>query len=99
MTPQEEVDAIRLSPEDTVATVLRAVAAGERIAVQCGGTTETLTASEAIPLCHKISMTAMAQGAKVRKYGEVIGIATAAIAAGGHVHVHNMASGRGRPKA
>jgi hypothetical protein len=32
----------------------------------------------------------------VRKYGECIGVATADIAAGSHVHVHNMESRRGR---
>ncbi len=30
----------------------------------------------------------------MRKYGEVIGIATAAIEPGAHVHVHNLVSAR-----
>ena len=35
-------------------------------------------------------------GAPVRKYGECIGVATADIAPGSHVHVHNMESRRAR---
>lgn len=93
---REEVDAIRLSPVDTVATVLRAVAKGGRIRVQCGDATEMLDAHEAVPLCHKISVAAMRPGDPVRKYGEVIGNATVSIPMGVHVHVHNMASGKAK---
>jgi len=32
-------------------------------------------------------------GAPVRRYGQVIGFATADIAAGDHVHAHNLAFG------
>ncbi len=96
MTPDETVDAIRLTPADTVATVLRTIAAGERVRVQCGESIETVTACQPIPLCHKISVVALQPGDQVRKYGEVIGVATAAIAVGSHVHVHNMASRRGK---
>jgi hypothetical protein len=33
----------------------------------------------------------------VRKYGQTIGAASADIAAGSHVHVHNLVSLRARP--
>ena len=42
-----DVDAIRLSPADNVATVLRAVAAGERLRVRCG--TEVIEVRRASP--------------------------------------------------
>jgi altronate dehydratase len=51
---------------------------------------------ENIPLGHKFARHALAKGAPVRKYGECIGVATADIVAGSHVHVHNMESRRGR---
>ena len=35
----------------------------------------------------------MAEGGPVRRYGQVIGLATTAIAAGDHVHTHNLAFG------
>jgi hypothetical protein len=49
-----------------------------------------------IALGHKVARHAIAAGAPIRKYGAVIGEATAAIAAGEHVHVHNLRSLRAR---
>ena len=89
-------DAIRLSSEDNVATVLRAVRAGERLNVHHGATHETVVAHEAIPLCHKISVRNIASGAAILKYGELIGTAITAITSGAHVHIHNLQSQRGR---
>jgi len=91
-----DADAIRLSPADNVATVLRAVTAGQSICVQCGDRAEMLTATESVPFCHKISLAAIAPGELVWKYGEVIGVATGEIRPGVHVHVHNLASRRGK---
>jgi altronate dehydratase small subunit len=89
-------DAIQLSSEDNVATVLRAVNAGETLSIRTGTTQESLLAREAIPLCHKVSLRSIAPGAAILKYGETIGAATTAIAAGTHVHIHNLQSQRGR---
>ena len=93
------VDAIRLSPADNVATVLRPVASGETLRVRCGGEVASVTAGEAIPLCHKISLAAIPAGSPVTKYGQKIGEAFAAVGEGCHVHVHNMRSTRGRAPA
>jgi altronate dehydratase len=93
------VDAIRLTPHDTVATVLRPVIAGEHVRVRCGTEVVPTLATEAVPLCHKLSLVAHLPGEPVRKYGEVIGEATMPIAPGAHVHVHNMRSRRGRGPA
>jgi altronate dehydratase len=89
-------DAMVLTASDNVATVLRAVAAGERIAVRVGAASAALLALEAVPLCHKISLAALKAGDAVVKYGDVIGAATRDIPAGAHVHIHNMASLRAR---
>jgi altronate hydrolase len=43
-----------------------------------------------IPAGHKLALHAIPQGAAVRKYGQIIGFATADIPAGAHVHVHNV---------
>ncbi len=45
-----------------------------------------------IPLGHKIARRAIAAGEPVLKYGAPIGIATHDIAAGEHVHTHNVIS-------
>lgn len=93
------IDAIRLSPLDNVATVLRPVAPGELIRVRCAEDVAPVLAREAIPLCHKISLAAIPPGAPVTKYGQKIGEAFADVGEGCHVHVHNMRSARARAPA
>jgi altronate hydrolase len=82
--------AIQLDPRDDVATALVPLAAGSRVAV---GAAE-VTLSNEIPRGHKFALRAIAAGEPVLKYGHPIGRATAAIAPGQHVHVHNLASAR-----
>ena len=94
--PAPDIDALRLTKEDNVATVLRAVTAGEKLGIRRGGDVTTIAARSDIPICHKIALEAIAPGQPVIKYGEVIGIATDAIAPGRHVHIHNMRSNRAR---
>jgi altronate hydrolase len=53
----------------------------------------TLTVREAIRAGHKLARRAVAAGAPVRRYGQVIGFAEGAIAAGDFVHVHNLRIG------
>ena len=55
-----------------------------------------LIARDAIPSGHKIALVAIGISEPVIKYGSPIGLATAPIAPGDHVHVHNLASTRGR---
>jgi altronate hydrolase/galactarate dehydratase len=42
---------------------------------------------------HKIAVAAIAPGANVIRYGQIIGVATQAIAPGQHVHSHNLGMG------
>ena len=88
-------DAVVLDPEDDVAMALADLVPGT-IRVRLGEAIETVTLTEPIPLGHKLARRAIAAGALVRKYGAPIGEATAAIAAGAHVHVHNVRSRRAR---
>jgi len=81
-----------LKPEDDVAVALRDLPQGPA-ALPDGGTLHLL---QAIPLGHKVARRAMAPGHHIRKYGAAIGEATEAIAAGAHVHVHNLRSLRAR---
>jgi altronate dehydratase len=81
-----------ISDRDNVATALEALEPGRR--VELGRV--SLTVSEAVPPGHKISLRPIAAGAAVIKYGSAIGTASVDIPAGAHVHVHNVASSRGR---
>lgn len=50
-----------------------------------------LTASRDIPAAHKIAVKSVRSGAPVRRYGQIIGFATADIMPGDYVHTHNLA--------
>jgi altronate dehydratase len=89
-------DALAIHPDDNVAVALRDLVAGESIRVRRRGAIETALAREPIPLGHKLALAPLAAGAAIRKYGECIGVATAEIATGAHVHVHNMTSVRAK---
>ena len=84
--------ALVISDRDNVATALEALEPG-RVLELSGA---SITVTEAIPPGHKVALVAIAVGEPVIKYGSSIGTAVAAIAPGTHVHVHNVASGRGR---
>lgn len=96
MLPASGIDAIRLDPRDQVATALRRIPAGTTATVQTPDGTLSVDAAADIPLCHKIALEPIPAGTHIRKYGEVIGEATADIPAGAVVHVHNLRSLRGR---
>jgi altronate dehydratase len=90
VAPKTRPSAIVLDPADNVAVALRALVEGEEIVVEGA----TLRATAAIPTGHKLARRAIAEGDPVLKYNETIGIASAPIAAGEHVHVHNVRSAR-----
>ena len=79
--------AIVLNLEDDVAIVKAALSAGA-VLEDAGG---RLTVRAAIPPGHKVARRAVPEGGAVRRYGQVIGFATAAIEPGEHVHTHNLA--------
>jgi altronate dehydratase len=84
--------AVVISAKDNVATALESLAAGEQ--VRAGS--EIVTTVDSIPRGHKVALRAIPAGEVVIKYGSPIGTASCEIAAGAHVHTHNVASGRGR---
>ena len=78
---------IRLHPSDNVIIALADLPAGSTLPPLAGPLTD------AIPRGHKIAATAIAAGQNVLRYGQIIGVATRAIAAGGHIHTHNLGMG------
>jgi altronate hydrolase len=77
--------AIRLHVSDNVVVAAGRVPRGTRLLP------ENVVALEDIPAGHKVATRPLAAGELVLKYGQVIGCATGAIAAGAHVHLHNLA--------
>ncbi len=88
--------ALQVSAGDNVATLLVGAGQGDRVLVRGVGEGAELQASSPIPFGHKIALVDLAEGESVVKYGQCIGCATTRIAAGEHVHVHNLVGVRGR---
>ncbi|HEX2593194.1 MAG TPA: UxaA family hydrolase, partial [Rhizomicrobium sp.] len=80
-----EAESVRLHPSDNVVVAPARIPKGARLA------RENVTAIDSIPMGHKIAARRIAAGEIVRKYGQVIGVASTDIPAGTHVHVHNLA--------
>lgn len=79
---------IRLAAPDNVLIIATSLSAGDSVTIDG----ETVTLETALSLGHKLAARAIAEGETVLKYNFPIGVATEAIPAGGHVHVHNMRS-------
>ncbi len=88
--------AILIDKKDNVATALRELEEGKAIEVGIEDHTLNIVLSQNIPFGHKFSLKDIKQGEAVIKYGETIGLATKQIRQGGHVHVHNVESQKGR---
>jgi len=78
-----------IDPDDDVAIALTPIRAGDGIALG----DRLLTAATDVPKGHKLALRHIAAGRPVRKYGWPIGLATADIPAGAHVHTHNLSTG------
>ena len=73
---------LRVHENDSVAVALGGLAAGTSAL--------GITLLQDVPQGHKVALQAHRHGARVIKYGQPIGIASADIAAGEHVHSHNL---------
>jgi altronate hydrolase len=78
---------IRLNPADNVVVARADLLPGTEIPG------EGVRVHTHVPVGHKIATAPVAAGEAVRKYGQILGFASEAIAAGDHVHTHNMAMG------
>ena len=88
--------ALLLDDRDTAAVALVPLKAGTEVEIRRGGGVVKVVTDGFIPFGHKVAIAAMAAGAPVVKYGEVIGFATTEIRPGQHVHVHNVRSDRAK---
>jgi altronate hydrolase len=80
--------AILIAPEDNVAVVLRDFREGETVSVG----NRSILCRSAVPSGHKVALEPIAAGGSIVKCAVPVGISRRAIAAGEHVHIHNVAS-------
>ena len=83
-TPRTADPIIRIHPADDVVIARRQLLGGTVLS------SEHVTVSGLIPPGHKVAVRAIAAGQPVRRYNQIIGNATQAIAPGQHVHTHNL---------
>lgn len=80
---------LRVNAGDSVAVALQDLAAGYAVAIDGR---EVILCND-VPKGHKIALTDIKPGDEVIKLGFSIGRASQDIAAGEHVHVHNLVTG------
>jgi altronate hydrolase len=78
--------ALLLRSDDDVAVTTQDLLAGTRVLT---ATTEIVVLG-GVPRGHKLAVRDVPAGSAVHKYGQSIGLATVDIAAGEHVHLHNL---------
>jgi arabinonate dehydratase len=81
--------AIHLRPNDNIAVAAKSIPPGTE--VQIDG--RAVTVPGAVKMGHKFAVRPIKEGEAVLKYGQIIGFAARDIAAGEHVHVHNVKLG------
>jgi len=79
---------LRLDPSDPVAIAREDLHGGTELPLG----DRRLVVCDEIPRGHKVALSDLAERETVSKYGQPIGITTRPIAAGEHVHDHNLAS-------
>lgn len=88
MTDSPPHSLLLLSAQDNVLVALCPLEPGEALASDG----HEIFVRDPLTFGHKAARGAIAKGQQILKYGVPIGRATRDIAAGEHVHVHNMAS-------
>jgi altronate dehydratase small subunit len=83
--------AILVNPKDNVAVAVEPVRKGDEILVQTEPPFRLIAATD-VTVYHKFALRDLSKGESIIKYGEEIGVATADISKGAHVHVHNVTS-------
>ena len=81
------VDIMRLHPSDNVGVALAELRSGAELRKVPGPLRERIARG------HKVALADIPPGSPVLRYGQIIGNASASIAAGSHVHTHNLAMG------
>ena len=91
-----KIDAIVIQEVDNVATALRDIQANEKVRLGLGEQIKEFLVRDPIDYGHKFAVANIREGEEIFKYGEVIGRATRFIPCGGHAHIQNIESLRGR---
>ncbi len=89
-----QTNSILIHEADDVATAIVELRRGDLGKYTVAGRVAQVEIREEIPRYHKFAVRNIKSSDRVFKYGEVIGEAICDIAAGTHVHTHNLRSPR-----
>ena len=78
-----------MKPEDNCATSLTDIPKDE--VIQINGN-KTIKINHDIPMGHKFALKSINKGDLIKKYGQIIGVATEDIKVGDWIHTHNIKS-------
>ncbi len=90
------LSALVLHKNDNVATAVRPLENGGKVAVEIEDGVVDIEVLQPVPFGHKFALRDIKAGERIIKYGETIGQATEGIRKGEHVHLHNVEGLRGR---
>ena len=93
---KNSASAILIDENDNVGLAIKELKAGDNVILKTGNGEKSVTLKDDIKFLHKFALCDIKTGDKILKYGQVIGGATQDIAAGEHVHTHNIKSLRGQ---
>ena len=79
---------IIMNPEDNCATALENIPKDREIKIN----QKLIKLGQEIPMGHKFALLDINKGELIKKYGEIIGIATQDIKTGDWIHTHNIKS-------
>jgi altronate dehydratase len=79
---------IIMNPKDNCATALEHILKDSEIKIN----DKVIKLNQEIPLGHKFALLDIKKGELIKKYGEIIGVATQDIKRGDWVHTHNIRS-------
>lgn len=83
--------AICLHHDDHVAIATTDLPAGMAVLpTPAEGLSAPIVVRQSVPAGHKLALRSLAPGEAVRRYGQVIGVATRPVSPGEHVHTHNL---------
>ena len=80
---------IIMNSEDNCATSLAEISKDDKLELNGG---DVIKINQKIPLGHKFALKKINKGDLVKKYGEIIGVATDDIELGDWIHTHNLRS-------
>jgi hypothetical protein len=86
--PNSEQHFLRLSPQDNVLVVVKAITEGQELELEG----VKFISGKTIPFGHKVAARDLNIGEKIVKFGMPIGSTTTTISVGEHVHTHNLQS-------